>query len=279
MIAGQPKSHLHALLASRHCTPITRAAESVFLHRAQAGDRRAVDRLVLANMKFVAAVARNYQNQGLTMEDLIQEGAIGLQRAILKFNISTDNRLISYAVWWIRQAILMSLADQSRFQKIPQRYTETAGKMERVRRSLEQKLGRPPALDEIAEVMGVPVESLEVAIAVLTPTESLDVTVGDETLRIDLMPGPADTGAAFEETETQRNIRTLLKRLDPVDQEILMRHYGLKTGETETMAEIAEPLGLSRERIRQRQDKALERLRRPAEKMNLFTPSTRKVTP
>src|SRR4051812_27344030 len=140
MIAGQPKSHLPTLLASPRCKTIDEGSEQKFLDRVRTGDRRALDRLVEANMKFVTSVARNYQNQGLPLEDLVQEGAMGLQKAIRRFDSTEKCRLISYAVWWIRQAILMSLAEQSRFQKIPQRYTETAGRMERARRKLEQTL-------------------------------------------------------------------------------------------------------------------------------------------
>lgn len=279
MVAPAPKSHLNAMLTSRRCKPIERPEELALLHRAQDGDRRAMDRLVEANMKFVAAVARNYQNQGLSVEDLVQEGAVGLQRAIEKFNTASPNRLISYAVWWIRQRMLVALSEQSRSFKLPPRFGDLAMGIERARRRLEQKLNRTPTLDEIANEMEKPLDALGDAIVALTPVDSLDYMITEESALIDVVPGPEDSGEAYELDQQARNLRALLKHLDPVDQEILLRHYGILTGENETLADISERFDISRERVRQRAEKALEKLRPKAKKMNLFTPSSRKATP
>jgi DNA-directed RNA polymerase sigma subunit (sigma70/sigma32) len=145
---------------------------------------------------------------------------------------------------------------------------------------MEAKAGRTVTLLEIATEMRVPSEHLEAAIALLNPAESLDAPLGQEdgATRLDTLESSDEVGADFHESQDKRNMRLLLKHLVPLDQEILMRHFGLIDGQPETLAQIADRYGLSRERVRQRQDKALLRLQRPARKMDLFTPSTRKAT-
>lgn len=247
---------------------LTLKEEGELAVRIQQGDKKALQILVEANLKFVVAVCRNYQYQGLSMGDLINEGNLGLMRAAQRFDASMEYKFISYAVWWIRQGILTALAEQSRIMKISAGKVGVMHKIGKASQKLEQKLGRTPRLGEVAESMGL--SELEV-------TECLQLASSPLSLN---KPTPGEEEGSLEECledkETEgpdkraihsllkQNIAGLLETLDEREQMVLRLYYGIGRESSETMEEIAQRFGMTRERIRQIKAKALERLRHPS---------------
>lgn len=247
---------------------LSHAEEKVLATRSQKGDKKALHALVQANLKFVVAVCRNYQYQGLPLEDLINEGNLGLIRAAQRFDSTLDYKFISYAVWWIRQAILAALADQSRVMSIaPGRI----GKIHRITKAssrLEQKLGRPPTISEMAQELKIPEDEIHECLQLAAPSVSLDASLPDEDdcrMSDCLEDRHSDKP---DRSATRRLIRTslteLLSGLDEREREVVSLYYGLERPDTLTLEEIAQRFDLTRERVRQIKDKALERLRHPS---------------
>ena len=246
--------------------PLIDRAEEVRLAKAiRKSDPEALDKLVRSNLRFVVSVAKKYQNQGVPLADLINEGNLGLIRAAHKFDETKGIKFISYAVWWIRQAILQALAEQSRIVRVP---LNRAGALHRIGRrssALLQELGREPTVEEIAEELDISREEVERTLAISQSHLSLDapITPGEDNRLLDYLPdqySPGPEDEAYEQAlrETVENSLSTLKEREA---KILRLYFGLDDQEPMTLEEIGSLLGITRERVRQIKEKALLRLR------------------
>lgn len=229
------------------------------------GDAEALDKLVRSNLRFVVSVAKKYQNQGVSLSDLINEGNLGLIRAAHKFDETKGIKFISYAVWWIRQAILQALAEQSRIVRVPLNRAGTLHRIGKRSSALQQELGREPTIDEIAEGMDIPKDEVAKTLAISRSHLSLDapLTPGEDNKLLDYLadedsPGPDDQ--TFERALTN-SIEEVLRTLKEREAKILRLYFGLDSQEAMTLEEIGGLLGITRERVRQIKEKALARLR------------------
>lgn len=244
---------------------IDRAEEARLARGIRAGEEEALDKLVRSNLRFVVSVAKKYQNQGVPLSDLINEGNLGLIRAAHKFDETKGIKFISYAVWWIRQAILQALAEQSRIVRVP---LNRAGALHRIGRrssSLLQELGREPTVEEIARDLDIPESEVEKTLAISQSHLSLDAPLvpGEDSRLLDYLPdqfspGPEDEAYDHALKET---VEEALSSLKEREAKILRLYYGLDDQEPMTLEEIGDILGITRERVRQIKEKALIRLR------------------
>ncbi|MEX0912756.1 MAG: RNA polymerase sigma factor RpoD/SigA [Gemmatimonadota bacterium] len=244
---------------------IDREQEAHLARRIRVGDDEALDTLVRSNLRFVVSVAKRYQNQGVSLADLINEGNIGLMRAAQKFDETKGIKFISYAVWWIRQAILQALAEQSRIVRVP---LSRAGTLHRIgKRSslLTQELGREPTLEEIAEELELPEEEIKHTLAMAQTHLSLDAPLvpGEEGQLLDYVcdhfsPGPDEE--LYTEALT-RSIEDALSTLSEREAKVLRLYFGLGETDPLTLEQIGERFGITRERVRQIKERALSRLR------------------
>jgi len=230
------------------------------------GDQQALDRLTKANLRFVVSVAKQYQNQGLTLSDLINEGNLGLIKAAQKFDETRGFKFISYAVWWIRQSILQALAEQSRIVRLPLNKVGLTNRISKAYSQLEQEFEREPSAEEIAELLDVSIEEVAATIGVGGRHVSMDqqITAGEDGTLIDLMK---NKNAEKEEqqmvltdslnTEIERTLNILTHR----QKEVLVYFFGLGIDHPLSLEDIGERYNLTRERVRQIKDKALDRLR------------------
>ena len=233
----------------------------------RAGDREALDKMTRANLRFVVSVAKQYQNQGLTLPDLINEGNLGLIKAAKKFDETRGFKFISYAVWWIRQSILQALAEQSRIVRLPLNKIGAISKINRVYSKLEQDMERAPSAEEIAERMDLNISDVKNGLRQSQRHVSMDAPIGadggDERNMYDMyqvndQANPDHKLISESLTqEVQRSLSTLAKR----ESEILHLYFGLKDNATHTLEEIGAIYGLTRERVRQIKEKALRRLK------------------
>ena len=260
------ESSLDQYLKEISAYPLLARAEEVELaQRIRTGDEEALDKLVRSNLRFVVSVAKKYQNQGVSLGDLINEGNLGLIRAAHKFDETKGIKFISYAVWWIRQAILQALAEQSRIVRVP---LNRAGALHRIgRRSslLLQELGREPTVEEIADELDISNEEVERTLAISQTHVSLDapLTPGEDNRLLDYL---ADTVAAPPDDDTYGRALTMtieeaLGTLKEREARILRLYFGIEGQEPMTLEEIGSLLGITRERVRQIKEKALVRLR------------------
>jgi RNA polymerase primary sigma factor len=229
------------------------------------GGEGALDKLVRSNLRFVVSVAKKYQNQGVPLPDLINEGNLGLIRAAHKFDETKGIKFISYAVWWIRQAILQALAEQSRIVRVP---LNRAGALHRIGRrssSLLQELGREPTVEEIADELEISREEVERTLAISQSHLSLDapVTPGEDNRLLDYLPDQYAAGPEDEAYEhaLKETVEEALSSLKEREAKILRLYFGLDEQEPMTLEEIGSLLGITRERVRQIKEKALGRLR------------------
>jgi RNA polymerase primary sigma factor len=244
---------------------INQDEEVVLAQRIREGDEEALDKLVRSNLRFVVSVAKKYQNQGVSLSDLINEGNLGLIRAAHKFDETKGIKFISYAVWWVRQAILQALAEQSRIVRVP---LNRAGALHRITRrssALQQELGRDPTAAEVAEGMDIEVEEVEKTLSISQNHVSLDAPLapGEENRLLDYLPdtqNPGPDAETFEHALTQ-SIEEVLGSLREREARILRLYFGLDSPEPMTLEEIGARLGITRERVRQIKEKALSRLR------------------
>ena len=248
---------------------ITQADEVRLAQRIHQGDDEALDTLVRSNLRFVVSVAKKYQNQGVSLADLINEGNLGLIRAAHKFDETKNIKFISYAVWWIRQSILQALAEQSRIVRVP---LNRAGVLHRISKraaALQQELGRAPTATEIAEGMELSVEEVEDTMAISQVHLSLDspLTPGETNRLLDYLPDALDRGsdAVAMDHALAESIETVFKSLGEREVRILRLYFGLDSPEAHTLEEIGEIMGITRERVRQIKEKALTRLRHAGE--------------
>ncbi len=244
---------------------ITRDDEVALAERIQVGDQDALDTLVRSNLRFVVSVAKKYQNQGVSLADLINEGNLGLIRAAHKFDGTKGIRFISYAVWWIRQGILQALAEQSRIVRVP---LNRAGEMHRIGKltsTLQQELGRDPTAGEIAEGMDLALEEIERSMVISQVHLSLDAPVspGDDGRLLDYLPDVGGRGSDADALDgsLQESIAACFQSLQDREATILKLYFGLERPEPLTLEEIGEVMGITRERVRQIKERALQRLR------------------
>ena len=244
---------------------ITQEEEVRLAQRIRTGEEEALDKLVRSNLRFVVSVAKKYQNQGVSLSDLINEGNLGLIRAAHKFDETKGIKFISYAVWWIRQAILQALAEQSRIVRVPLNRAGTLHRISRRSSALEQELGRQPTAAEVAEGMDIEVAEVEKTLSISQNHVSLDapLTPGEENRLLDYLPdtqNPGPDAETFEHALTQ-SIEEVLRSLKEREAMILRLYFGLDGPEPMTLEEIGSRLGITRERVRQIKEKALSRLR------------------
>jgi len=244
---------------------ITRDEEARLARRIREKDPEALDKLCRSYLRFVVSVAKKYQNQGVALADLINEGNLGLIRAAHKFDETKGIKFISYAVWWIRQAILQALAEQSRIVRVPLNRAGTLHRIGRRSNALLQELGREPSAEEIASGMDISLEEVRKTLSISQAHLSLDapLTPGEDNKLLDYLPdefNPAPDENAFE-SALKESIRDSLDSLKPREAKILRLYYGLDGNEAMTLEEIGSVLGITRERVRQIKEKALNRLR------------------
>lgn len=245
---------------------ITADEEKVLGDRIQRGDRAALRKLVEANLRFVVSFAKRYRNCGLSFLDLINEGNIGLIEAAKRFNPKKNVKFITYAVWWVRQAIIHALSDQSGAFRLPQKQANLLYRIGKTISQLTLELERAPSPDEIARKMEIPVDEVVSLLQVADENVSLSTVIDEEhefhlsdKLEQDLIPS-AD--AELMRASLKDHLYSCLGDLDPKEQKVLRLRFGLDEGEPRTLKEIGEMMGLSRERIRQIEAQALEKLHR-----------------
>ena len=252
---------------------LTAEEEKELAMKMEAGDMEAKKRLAEANLRLVVSIAKRYVGRGMLFLDLIQEGNLGLIKAVEKFDYRKGYKFSTYATWWIRQAITRAIADQARTIRIPVHMVETINKLIRVQRQLLQELGREPYPEEIAEKMGLPVERVREIQKISQEPVSLETPIGEEEdsnlgdfIQDDNVPVPAEA-AAF--TLLKEQLVEVLGTLTEREQKVLCLRFGLEDGRARTLEEVGKEFDVTRERIRQIEAKALRKLRHPSRSRKL----------
>ncbi|MFY9493399.1 MAG: sigma-70 family RNA polymerase sigma factor [Minisyncoccia bacterium] len=257
--------------------PLPREREAELAKRIQAGDEVARQELAEANLLFVVSVAKQFQNRGLTLAELISAGNLGLMTAVDRFDGQLGNKFITYAVWWIRQAIMKALAEDGRMVRLPLSQLKLVGKIVRAARKLEQESGEVPSLEEIAAELELIVEEVQKVMSNRQSIYSLNNPVWEEkdsmtfldTMRDESTP-PADDRALYQ--DNYEALERLVDALDKRERKIVRAYYGLNTGSFMNLEEIGDEMNLTRERVRQLKERALRKLHDPAFIARVFKP-------
>lgn len=244
---------------------ITAQEEVILAQKIREGDQAALERLTKTNLRFVVSVAKQYQNQGLTLGDLINEGNLGLMKAAKRFDETKGFKFISYAVWWIRQCIISAIADQSRVVRLPLNQIGSLSKIRKAYSKLEQEYERQPSPEELADCLETTVEKISDSLNNSGRQISMDAPFvqGEENTLLDVMQStdPTTDSSLMNDSlsmEIHRSLTTLSER----DREVIVLFYGLGNNSPHSLEEIGERFNLTRERVRQLKDKALQRLKR-----------------
>lgn len=245
---------------------ITPEEEVALAIRIKQGDQRALEKLTNANLRFVVSVAKQYQNQGLSLSDLINEGNLGLIKAAQRFDETRGFKFISYAVWWIRQSILQALAEQSRIVRLPLNKVGLTNKISKAYSYLEQEFEREPTTEELASLLEVELEEVETTLGVAARHVSMDAPFidGEDNTLLDVLENPNSLKADRQiehsdslQLEVARSLSTLTDR----QREVLTLYFGIGTEHPVSLEDIGDRFGLTRERVRQIKDKAITKLR------------------
>lgn len=244
---------------------ITADEEVLLAQKIKTGDQRALEKLVKANLRFVVSVAKQYQNQGLSLPDLINEGNVGLIKAAQRFDETRGFKFISYAVWWIRQSILQALAEQARIVRLPLNQVGSLSKISKEASRLEQKFERPPSADELAVALDIPEQKIDATLKITTRYVSMDAPIAtdEETKLIDVFISedtPVTDSELIKESlslEIQRSLATLTEK----ERDVINLYYGIGIPHGLTLDEIGAKFDLTRERVRQIKEKAIRRLK------------------
>lgn len=247
---------------------LTPEEESDLARRKSEGDVEAGRRLVEANLRLVVSIAKRYTGRGMSFLDLVQEGNMGLMKAVEKFDYAKGYRLSTYATWWVKQSITRSLADQSRTIRLPVHMMEAVNKIRRAQRSLSVKLGREPSMEEVAEEVNMSEKRVTELIQASGDTVSLETPVGDEE-GSNLGDFVADNTNASTEDKAEsfllrEEIDSMLQGLNPRERDVIILRFGLETGHPLTLEEVGKRFNVTRERIRQIETAALRKLRNPS---------------
>lgn len=254
---------------------ITAEEEVELARRIKQGDQAALEKLTRANLRFVVSVAKQYQNQGLTLPDLINEGNLGLIKAAQRFDETRGFKFISYAVWWIRQSILQAIAEHSRIVRLPLNQVGSLNKLNKAFSKLEQEFEREPTEEELAQILDLPEDKIKDSISISGRHISMDapLVAGEESTLYDVMVNKDSPRADKElikeslQTEIERTLDTLSER----EKEIIKLYFGIGMNHGLTIDEIGEKFDLTRERVRQIKEKALKRLRQSSRSKLLRT--------
>ena len=252
---------------------LSQEEERDLAEKMMAGDEAAREKLVVANLRLVVSIAKRYVNKGMFFLDLIQEGNLGLMKAVEKFDPSMGFKFSTYATWWIRQAITRAIADQARTIRIPVHMVETIHKVSRYQREMIQELGREPTADEIAAKMGMTTDKVREIMKIAQDPVSLETPIGEEedSHLGDFIPDedtPAPNDAASQ-TILREVIEKELETLTPREAKVIRLRFGLIDGKTRTLEEVGQEFKITRERIRQIEAKALRKLRHPSRARHL----------
>jgi RNA polymerase primary sigma factor len=244
---------------------ITAEEEVELARRIKSGDEKALDKLVKANLRFVVSVAKQYQNQGLSLPDLINEGNLGLIKAAQRFDETRGFKFISYAVWWIRQSILQALAEQSRLVRLPLNQVGSLNKIKKATSRLEQEFERPPSVEEIAQKLDIPEHKLDKALRITTRYVSVDAPIAEDEdtkfLDVFISEDTPRTDTNLMRESLNKEIQRSLSTLTDKERDVINLYYGIGMNHGLTLDEIGAKFNLTRERVRQIKEKAIRRLK------------------
>jgi RNA polymerase primary sigma factor len=247
---------------------ITAEEEVELARRIKSGDQTALEKLIKANLRFVVSVAKQYQNQGLSLPDLINEGNLGLIKAAQRFDETRGFKFISYAVWWIRQSILQALAEQSRLVRLPLNQVGSLNKIKKASSKLEQEFERPPSLDEIAASLEIPEHKIDKAMKITTRYISVDAPISQDDdmkfLDVFISEDLPKTDSNLMRESLNKEIQRSLSTLTEKERDVINLYYGIGMNHGLTLEEIGAKFNLTRERVRQIKEKAIRRLKHTA---------------